>query len=345
MKAKLTAVFDELRGKTGNVVAKQSPSGQIMMIRSIGTDPRTQTQIQSRTLMNAIAKQWKNLTQDQRGSWNREAINAQSGYGLFFGRNANLNSIGQPFLTYFVRPVAFTDDIIIHIPIDIENRIFQIDMTVTGSQENDFLRIKISRFTNRKLSRDSYKLRNVTYMPIDATQTVNIFEDIVKINKGEPARRQYAYMQFDKVSSKSGYAEIFNTILLEWNNSYVGYMPIAEVSIDQNACTWNTNTLIANIKGSAVVKNYENDYPPSQDIYLNVYNRPEGSDKYISVLLSHRDTFVQNANIDMSLIEPFAKAFYPAGTTKYWAIESAYTDEGYGNQYSYESERFPITAT
>ena len=45
MKAKLSILVEDLRGKAGNVVGKQSQSGQIMMVRSIGRDPKSQTQI------------------------------------------------------------------------------------------------------------------------------------------------------------------------------------------------------------------------------------------------------------------------------------------------------------
>lgn len=345
MKAKLTVVFDALRGKAGNVVGKQSSSGQIMMVRSVGKDPRTQTQIQSRTLMKTIAEKWKTITPNQRFVWSRNALNGRSGYDLFFERNVNLNSIGQPFIENYMTPEAFTDEVQLSITVDLDNKTFTIKIDVTGEQQNDFLRVKISQFTPRLLSKESYKLKNIAVIPIESHKEQNVYDEIIKVNKGEPLRFQYAYMSFDKVSSITGNAERFREIVIMWLDNLNGYVPDTQVSINENNCYWNTKTLNANIDGKAEVLNFNDDWDGEQNIFLNIYNQQTGNIKYKTIQLLHRDRYEKQININTLLNHPFDTAHYPAGVTKYWSILSEYAEPGYGNKFLYESNRIPITAT
>lgn len=345
MKATLSVLVNQLRGKAGNVVGKGSSVGQVMMVRSIGRDPRTQTQIQSRTLMKIIAEKWKNLTPNQRFVWSTNTINGRSGYDLFFERNANLNSIGQPFTENYRAPISFTDDIQLSINVDLDNKTFLIKIDVTGQQQNDYLRIKVSQFTSRLMSRETYKLKNVAVIPIESHKELNIYDEIIKVNKHEPLRFQYAYMSFDKVSSIAGNAEPFREIVIMWLDYANGYVPDAQVTIDPSNCFWNTETLNANIAGKAEVLNFDDYWDGEQNVYLNVYEHQTGSVKYKTIQLLHRDRYEKIININTLLDSPFDKANYPAGSVKYWSIQSEYSEPGYGNKFLYESNRIPITAT
>lgn len=131
MKAKLSILVEDLRGKAGNVVGKQSQSGQIMMVRSIGRDPKSQTQIKSRLLLTMLSKKWAALTQAQRDQWNTYAGTTRSGYDLYCERNTNLNSIGQSFISDYVVPGTITARFNVQFDINPDQRLFNVTINVS----------------------------------------------------------------------------------------------------------------------------------------------------------------------------------------------------------------------
>ena len=217
MKAKLSILVEDLRGKAGNVVGKQSQSGQIMMVRSIGRDPKSQAQIKSRLLLTMLSKKWAALTQAQRDQWNTYAGTTRSGYDLYCERNTNLNSIGQSFISDYVVPGTITARFNVQFDINPDQRLFNVTINVSTTDDKTSLLIKISQFTKRKLSSPTYKYRNVFSTVISGTKTVNIYDDILRINGGAPMPDSYFRIE---LSESNGLADIKCCLITYHSNGH-----------------------------------------------------------------------------------------------------------------------------
>lgn len=345
MKATLSVLVNQLRGKAGNVVGKNSSAGQVIMIRSVGKDPRTTGQINARTKMQEIGAHWKGLTPQQRAGWNLNAENGRSGYDLYFERSMNLVSIGKPYLTYYKNPIAFTDTINLGILMDAKEGYFKILLDTTGLQDEDYLVLKISQFTARVLSLETYKFKNAAYTKIEGTQEWNVYDAIVKANGKVPEFGQLFYLKLEKVSGIAGNSEPFRLFLMEWEYKGNPTVPVAEVSINPAECHYDTKTLQAKIVGAFELIDYNYDFEGSSKAFLDIYENKTGSVRLKTVELYDNWNAELKVQINKVLNNPFDTSIYPAGATKYWVLRVDYYEALELTRYTYESERIPITAT
>lgn len=111
MKAKTSALFDDLSGKAGNIVASRNSGGLYVKPRRIPRNPRSSSQMSTRGILSANSKSWESLTQEQREAWNAAALTYQSssknfgesaklsGINAYVKFNNNLGMIGEALIT------------------------------------------------------------------------------------------------------------------------------------------------------------------------------------------------------------------------------------------------------
>lgn len=296
MKAKLSILVEDLRGRAGNVVGKQSQSGQIMMVRSIGRDPKSQTQIKSRLLLTVLSKKWAALTQAQRDQWNTYAGTTRSGYDLYCERNTNLNSIGQPFISDYVVPGTITAQFNVQFDINPEQRLFNVTINVSATDNKTFLLIKISQFTKRKLSNPTYKYRNVFSTVISGTKTVNIYDDILRINGRAPMPDSYFRIELSEIERASGYKVLFSNLPLQWTAEIQPYEPTVTFTEGSFKASFSSSSDSGEIEGLANITNFNFSRIDSIETGYVIYNDQAGQDIFLTAIYISPPTKRQNKN-------------------------------------------------
>lgn len=111
MKSKLGPLYDDLRGKMGNIVASNGIGGPIVRSRVIPFNPKSVEQVNSRARLIQFSQAWSSLLPAQRLAWNGAVDNwkntdvfgnalTPSGFNLFVALNINLDIIsGAPIDT------------------------------------------------------------------------------------------------------------------------------------------------------------------------------------------------------------------------------------------------------
>lgn len=259
MKAKLSVIVEELRGKAGSVVGKQSSQGQIMMMRSVGSDPKTSTQIRSRSLLIALSKKWKTLTQDDRNTWNQAAGSKRSGYDYFYEINANLNAINQQLTSAFPGTVNFNADVRVEYDINPNGQLFNANIKIFKDQPGTHILLKISQFTPRLLSKETYKLKNLIASIADINKTLNLYQPVLKVNKRIPSNEFYFLIESSLINDTTGQKKIVQIDTLQWTQYEQPYVPEAIITINQAKSEFNSRTDIGYITYNYVVPNFRSD--------------------------------------------------------------------------------------
>ena len=110
MKLKFGAIVTDGRGKIGGHVASKNRAGAYLRTKVTPSNPNTVAQAHARGILASLSQGWGQLTDSQRKGWNEAVkewgttdifgdIKNPSGINLFVKLNANLSSIGHPFLS------------------------------------------------------------------------------------------------------------------------------------------------------------------------------------------------------------------------------------------------------
>lgn len=105
MKTKIAAMFDDLSGKLGNIVAAKGRGGSYIRARVIPFNPCSTAQIASRAIMTTNSQAWAGLSDAQRTLWDAAVSDwktsgifgnklTPSGFNLYCSLNNNLGVIG-----------------------------------------------------------------------------------------------------------------------------------------------------------------------------------------------------------------------------------------------------------
>ena len=154
MKAKLSIVLDELHGSAGNVTAKTSDKGQIILKKVAPKNPKTQLQQTSRMRFSSFARLWKKLSNEQRQSWIDVAEKPQTGYQIFNERNTNLNTINKPFIESYHSAIA-------------SSVVTNIEVYIKHSDGRLYAKINLSQFSSSEsvlLYVSKYSTTNVSFL-------------------------------------------------------------------------------------------------------------------------------------------------------------------------------------
>lgn len=345
MKAKLSILVEDLRGKAGNVVGKQSQSGQIMMVRSIGRDPKSQTQIKSRLLLTMLSKKWAALTQAQRDQWNTYAGTTRSGYDFYCERNTNLNSISQSFISDYVVPETITARFNVQFDINPDQRLFNVTINVSTTDDKTSLLIKISQFTKRKLSNPTYKYRNVFSTVISGTKTVNIYDDILRINGGAPMPDSYFRIELSEVERASGYKVLFNNLPLQWTSKEQPYEPTVIFDEESFRASFNSSSDTGEIEGSATVTNFNFSRINTIEIGYVIYNDQNGQSVFFDGEMYKTADKLSSQEF---YFYPDGGAFsevWSKGETKYIALTMRIVTTPDSEAYAFKSQLHAVTAS
>lgn len=345
MKAKLSILVEDLRGKAGNVVGKQSQSGQIMMVRSIGRDPKSQTQIKSRLLLTMLSKRWAALTQAQRDQWNTYAGTTRSGYDLYCERNTNLNSIGQSFISDYVVPGTITARFNVQFDINPDQRLFNVTINVSTTDDKTSLLIKISQFTKRKLSNPTYKYRNVFSTVISGTKTVNIYDDILRINGGAPMPDSYFRIELSEVERASGYKVLFNNLPLQWTSKEQPYEPTVIFDEGRFRASFNSSSDTGEIEGLATVTNFNFSRINTIETGYVIYNDQNGQSVFFDGEMYKTADKLSSQEF---YFYPDGGAFsevWSKGETKYIALTMRIVTTPDSEAYAFKSQLHAVTAS
>lgn len=345
MKAKLSILVEDLRGKAGNVVGKQGQSGQIMMVRSIGRDPKSQTQIKSRLLLTMLSKKWAALTQAQRDQWNTYAGTTRSGYDLYCERNTNLNSISQFFISDYVVPGTITARFNVQFDINPDQRLFNVTINVSTTDDKTSLLIKISQFTKRKLSGPTYKYRNVFSTVISGTKTVNIYDDILRINGGAPMPDSYFRIELSEVERASGYKVLFNNLPLQWTSKEQPYEPTVIFDEGSFRASFNSSSDAGEIEGSATVTNFNFSRIDTIEAGYVIYNDQNGQSVFFD---GEMYGTADKLSSQQFYFYPDGGAFsevWSKGETKYIALTMRIITTPDSEAYAFKSQLHAVTAS
>lgn len=345
MKAKLSILVEDLRGKAGNVVGKQSQSGQIMMVRSIGRDPKSQTQIKSRLLLTMLSKKWAALTQAQRDQWNTYAGTTRSGYDLYCERNTNLNSISQSFISDYVVPGTITAQFNVQFDINPDQRLFNVTINVSTTDDKTSLLIKISQFTKRKLSIPTYKYRNVFSTVISGTKTVNIYDDILRINGGAPMPDSYFRIELSEVERASGYKVLFNNLPLQWTSKEQPYEPTVIFDEGSFTASFNSSSDTGEIGGLATVTNFNFSRINTIEAGYVIYNDQNGQSVFFDGEMYETADKLSSQEF---YFYPDGGAFsevWSKGETKYIALTMRIVTTPDSEAYAFKSQLHAVTAS
>lgn len=205
MKAKLSVLFESLKGKANNVVAKGSSRGQIMMVRSIGKDPRTEPQIKARQRFVNMARLWKSLSNEQRAEWNMPGDGFVSAYARFSYQNTNLHSIGiNPIIT--MNNTHLTSyKATLSIVIDWTEKLFTLQVINGGTGGKCSILVTMAKPTKEILSLDTYKPVIIGSVVDDGKVSRNFFRVIEQQRWELPFVPMAARMQTFVVSRLSGF--------------------------------------------------------------------------------------------------------------------------------------------
>ncbi len=100
-KIKFGMIVTDMRGKLGGHVMSKNRSGAFARTKVTPTNPRTTSQMLSRSILSSVSSGWSNLTSAQRASWNNAVedwmktdifgdLKKPSGKNLFSALNKNL---------------------------------------------------------------------------------------------------------------------------------------------------------------------------------------------------------------------------------------------------------------
>ena len=345
MKAKLSILVEDLRGKAGNVVGKQSQSGQIMMVRSIGRDPKSQTQIKSRLLLTMLSKKWAALTQAQRDQWNTYAGTTRSGYDLYCERNTNLNSIGQSFISDYVVPGTITARFNVQFDINPDQRLFNVAINVSTTDDKTSLLIKISQFTKRKLSNPTYKYRNVFSTVISGTKTVNIYDDILRINGGAPMPDSYFRIELSEVERASGYKVLFNNLPLQWTSKEQPYEPTVIFDEESFRASFNSSSDTGEIEGSATVTNFNSSRIDTIETGYVIYNDQNGQSMFFDGEMYKTADKLSRQEFSFYPDGGSFSEVWSKGETKYIALTMRIITTPDSEAYAFKSQLHAVTAS
>lgn len=235
MKAKLSTIVTELRGRAATVVAKQSSSGQIILMRSVGRDPKTNPQMRARMNLSNLGHRWGVLTQEQRDDWGVKAGANRSGYDLFCEVNTNMRSIGRPFKDTYVESDANVDVKRITVYSKPWLREIVVEVVATGSVENFDMLYKISQPSDNKLSFQTYNMINIGHMEMETEFEDNLYNAVVGEWGREPERTMYYKMEVWVVNNVSGLRRMIEGGVYEWSLSVPEFQPVVTIDYAQTA--------------------------------------------------------------------------------------------------------------
>lgn len=345
MKAKLSVILDELRGKAGTVVGKLSNEGQIIMIRSVGADPKVQSQIRSRMLLTALATRWKTLTQAQRDAWNTAAGLKKSGYSLFCEYNTNLNSVNVAFKDDESSSKNFPTYFNLTIEVNIQAGIFNVKVADIETGKPVRVRLKISQFTDRLLSNDSYKYKNVNWMNANILTEKNIFDDIIRVNGGAPKENQWFKFGFDFVDYNSGASSTLNFNTYQWTNREQPYVPEFVMTQKTSGVYYDVNNDNGYIGVNFTVPNFVAGKAATYTTRMIIYNDQAATQQFYANTVSGQNTLVASGNINRELDGLIIEGYpWAAGVTKYFKTFVTVYVTAEGTSYEYVSAIYPITS-
>lgn len=108
-KIKFGMMMTDARGKLGGQVFSKNRAGAYIRTKVTPSNPQTQAQMQSRSLLGTLSVGWNALTDEQRASWNGAVdswaktdvfgdIKKPSGKNLYVSLNKNLGLVSLPFI-------------------------------------------------------------------------------------------------------------------------------------------------------------------------------------------------------------------------------------------------------
>lgn len=344
MKAKLSVLVDELRGKAGTVVGKQSSNGQIMQVHSYGHNPNSQSQIKSRLLLVSLAKAWAELAQTQRDDWNTAAAPALSGYALFCERCTNRNNIGLSFLTNFVNPGNLPVIQLVTAGIDLTQRIFNVRIDNVDVSGTCNIRIRISQFTRHLMSLQTYKYRLVSQMQATKLAEKNIFEDVIKVNKSMPIQNTYFVLAYDFVNRDAGNSTQSYYQVLQWNDQKQPFIPDATLQIDEDGTYYWPNDHTGEVAFNFVVNNFKSSVSLLGNSSGAIYNDIECTDIFSQA------GYIEDIEIEKSMtlskgIDGYGfSSDWNVGVTKYIKLSMQVKVVGTQEIFTFQSQVLPVTA-
>lgn len=344
MKAKLGIAFEELRGKAGNSVGKMSSQGQILMIRSIGTDPKTQSQIRSRQLLTFLARRWARLTQEQRDAWNTAAGLKRSGYDLFCEYNTNLNSVSSDFIDDYKTPRTLQYYASIEVEISPKDNILSFRVNSTVTQSGFKLLVKISNFTPRLMSADSYRYVNLIAMKYSTNEKVNAYPILIGRTDLNLQDNFYFKTEYYVIDTYSGAREFLGSNTFIWTDTVQPYIPSLSLTVNSSNSYYDSTNEIGEIYGKYQVANFEADKKATIKTTLIIWNDAARSVKFYQRVVQDGDELERTFDIYADLDGGSFPQSWNKGILKYIEFVSNVTVTESGNTYEYHSELSGITA-
>lgn len=217
MKAKLSVLLESLKGKAQNVVAKGSLRGQIMMIRSVGKDPRTQPQMMARQRFVNMARLWKSLTNEQRSTWKVPGDGFVSSYARFSYQNTNLHSIDvMPLMT--VNDTRVTNyKATLEMDWNWNTRQATMKIVSGGTAGQCSIMVTMAAPTKEIFSIDTYKPNIIGTVIDDGRTSRNLFEIIDRYGWKLTASPMAARMQIFVISRISGFKYLYSDAVEDFN--------------------------------------------------------------------------------------------------------------------------------
>lgn len=345
MKAKLGIAFEELRGKAGNSVGKMSNQGQILMIRSIGKDPKVQSQIRSRQLLTLLARRWAALTQEQRDGWNTAAGLKRSGYDLFCEYNTNLNSVSSAFRDDYNTPRAleYQTDIKVEVKPSEEKLIFTVQGTI--GQSGFKLLIKISVFSPRLMSNDSYRYVNLTTIPFQTVSSVNAYGLVIGRADLNVQEGYYFKTEYYVIDTYSGARVLGGGDTLQWQDTEQPYIPDASIVIDASKSNYNASSETGEIEGSYSISNFNSSKAATISTEIMIWNDITKTDRFLWQDVAVNETLKASDILYKELDGGGFEDTWNKGVTKYVEFLSTIKVTDTGATYNYTSELVGITAS
>lgn len=344
MKAKLSIAFEELKGKAGTVVGKGSMSGQIIMQRSVGRDRRTQGQIRSRMLLTQLSKKWELLTQEQRDTWNAAAGSKRSGYDLFCERNTNLNSISRPFIEVFTESTAFTGSVAISEEINFSERTFFLKIRSFSYAEDERVLVKISQFTPRLMSADTYKFRNLWSGEMLPQTSENLWSKIVNNSGRTPADGDYFVLEYSYIKRNSGEKMIVGRDTLIWGETVQPYIPNLVWPNRPEDYDFDTSRDSGTLTIEAPISNYKENEELTVEASYTLYKNADKTEYYIRNRSA--SPWIENGifGLSESLDGGEFDATPAEGATLYLEVKTEITVTSSGQTYTAYSPIYECTA-
>lgn len=260
MKAKLSTIVTELRGRAATVVAKQSQDGQIILMRSVGHDPKTNPQIRARMGLINLAHHWGNLTQAQRNDWKVAAGVSRSGYDLFCEVNTNRRSVGLPINDDFVRlPTSMTTT-----NVSISSKPWEkavlVNVRSTSAAGAYSILYKVSKPTFGKLTSDSYGVANIGYHQMTSRFEDNLYADIIENWGIVPDEVMYYKLEVYAIHRNSGQRFPLQAGVFTWSPDEILYAPVVVIDNAKTVLTVNRAAGDMQVDMTVNWSNYDSSY-------------------------------------------------------------------------------------